>query len=52
MDHIQTYVSVLSTVYLTTRLKQDGKMTCDVSHLYYVIQPTLVYERNYISGHK
>ena len=33
MGHIQTYASVLSTVELTTLLKQDGKMTRDVSHI-------------------
>ena len=37
MVDIQTYASVLSTVELTTLLKQDGKMTCDVSHPYQVI---------------
>ena len=37
MVHIQTYASVLSTDELTTYLKQDGKMTCNVSHLYQVI---------------
>ena len=37
MGHIQAYASVLSTEKLTTDLKQDEKMTCDVSHLYQVI---------------
>ena len=37
MGHIQNYFSVLSTEELTTYLKQDGKMTCNLSDLYQVI---------------